>query len=152
MAHRLPVSLFLLGASLAGANIAASGPAFAQAPPNAPPNAPAAPASDTAPAPTQSSAPPSAPAATPAAAPKEPAASPTPAAPAGPSDETLKKARLAGYHPETRKGITLYCQETANLGTRFPTKKCVDEQQLNGVADLQRQQQDDMRKPLAGAN
>ena len=148
MAHRLPVSLFLLGASLAGANLAAFGPAFAQAPP-------AAPTSTTAPAPTQSPAPSSAPAATPAAtptaAPTQPAASATPTAPAGPSAETLKKARLAGYHPETRKGITLYCQETANLGTRFPTKKCVDEQQLLGVVDMQNQQRDDMRKPIAGS-
>ena len=145
MARRLPVSVFLLGASFACANLAAFDPALAQAPPNAP-------ASATAPAPTQSPAPPSAPAATPTAAPTEPAASPTPAAPAGPSAETLKKARLAGYHPETRKGITLYCQETANLGTRFPTKKCVDEQQLYGVVETQRQQQDNMRKPIAGAN
>lgn len=145
MAHRLPVSVFLLGATLAGANLAAFGPALAQAPPNAS----AGPA--TAPAPTQSPAAPSAPAATPTAAPTQPAASPAPAAPAGPSAETLKKARLAGYHPQTRKGITLFCQETANLGTRFPTKKCVDEQQLNGIVDIQRQQRDDMRKPLAGS-
>jgi hypothetical protein len=153
MARRLPVSLFLLGASLAGANLVAFGPALAQAPLNAPaspatspavtPPAPAAPASDTA-ATTQSPAPPS----TPAAAPTQPAASPAPAAPAGPSAETLKKARMAGYRPETKNGTTMYCQETANLGTRFPTKKCLNEQQLNGVVDIQHQQQDSMRKPI----
>jgi hypothetical protein len=157
MARRLPVSLLLLGAGLA-----AFGPVLAQAPPDAParpatspavtPPAPAAPASDTAPAPAQSPAPPSAPTAAPSAAPTaaptEPAASPTPAAPAGPSAETIKKARMAGYHPETKKGITLYCLETANIGTRFPTKKCLDEQQLNGVLDIQHQQQDSMRKPI----
>jgi hypothetical protein len=152
MAHRLPVSLFLFGASLA-----AFGPGFAQAPPTAPAGpatspavtsaAPAAPASDTT-APTQSPAPPSAPTATPTVAPTEPAASPAPAAPAGPSAETLKKARMAGYHPETKKGVTMYCQETANIGTRFPTKKCLNEQQLNGVVDIQHQQQDSMRKPI----
>jgi hypothetical protein len=165
MPRRLPVSVFLLGASFASANLAAFDPALAQAPPNAPagpatspaltPAAPAAPASATAPAPTQSpapSAPAATPAATPTAAPTEPAASPTPTAPAGPSAETLKKARLAGYHPETRKGITLFCQETANLGTRFATKKCVDEQQLLSVVDTQNQQRDDMHKPIAGAN
>jgi hypothetical protein len=152
MARRLPVSLFLLGASLAGVNLAAFGPALAQAPPNAPASPATAPAvTSPAPAPTQSPAPPSAPTATPTAAPTEPAASPAPAAPAGPSADTLKKARMAGYHPETRRGITLYCQETANLGTRFATKKCLDEQQLNGVLDIQRQQQDSMRKPIAGA-
>ena len=55
---------------------------------------------------------------------------------------------MAGYHPETKNGITMYCQETANIGTRFPTKKCLNEQQLNGVVDIQHQQQDSMRKPI----
>jgi hypothetical protein len=55
---------------------------------------------------------------------------------------------MAGYHPETKNGKTMYCQETANIGTRFPTKKCLDEQQLNGVLDIQHQQQDSMRKPI----
>ena len=158
MACRVPVSVFLLGASLAGANLAALGPAFAQAPPTAPaspatspavtPAAPAAPASDTT-APTQSPAPPSAPAATPTAAPTEPAASAAPAAPAGPSADTLKKARMAGYHPETKKGVTLYCQETANIGTRFPTKKCLDENQLMSVMDAHNDQADSLRQPGA---
>jgi hypothetical protein len=55
---------------------------------------------------------------------------------------------MAGYRPETKNGITMYCQETANIGTRFATKKCLNEQQLNGVVDIQHQQQDSMRKPL----
>jgi hypothetical protein len=55
---------------------------------------------------------------------------------------------MAGYHPETKNGKTVFCQETANLGTRFPTKKCLNEQQLNGVLDIQHQQQDSMRKPI----
>jgi hypothetical protein len=55
---------------------------------------------------------------------------------------------MAGYRPETKNGTTMYCQETANIGTRFPTKKCLNEQQLNGVLDIQHQQQDSMRKPI----
>jgi hypothetical protein len=55
---------------------------------------------------------------------------------------------MAGYHPETKNGITMFCQETANIGTRFPTKKCLNEQQLNGVVDTLHQQQDSMRKPI----
>ncbi len=159
MARRLPVSLFLLGASLAGANLAAFGPALAQAPPTAPasaatsaavtPAAPAAPASATAPAPTQSPAPSSAPTAAPTAAPTEQTASPTPAVPAGPSADTLKKARMAGYRPETKKGITLYCQENANIGTRFPTKKCLDESQLKSAMDVHNDQADGLRQPGA---
>ena len=148
MAHRLVVSCMVLGASLA-----AFGPVLAQAPPGAPPSPAASPAasavqgSATSAAPTQSPAPPGAdaPTATPTAA---PAASPAPAAPATPSAETLKKARMAGYRPETKNGATMYCQETANIGTRFPTKKCINEQQLNGVIDIQHQQQDSMRKPI----
>jgi len=55
---------------------------------------------------------------------------------------------MAGYRPETKNGTTMYCQETANIGTRFATKKCLNEQQLNGVVDIQHQQQDSMRKPI----
>jgi hypothetical protein len=55
---------------------------------------------------------------------------------------------MAGYHPETKNGITMYCQETASIGTRFATKKCIDEQQMRGVLDFQHQQQDSMRKPI----
>jgi hypothetical protein len=144
MAHGLLVSRLLLGASLA-----AFGPVLAQAPPGAPPSpaaspaAPAAQGSDTSAAPTQSPAPPS-----PGVPTAAPAASPAPAAPAAPSAETLKKARLAGYRPETKHGTTMYCQESANIGTRFATKKCIDEQQLKGVLDIQHQQQDSMRKPI----
>ena len=151
MAYGPLVSRILLGASLA-----AFGPVLAQAPPDAPasqptsaagtPAAPSAQASDTSAAPAQSPAPPSPSA--PTAAPTPPPASPAPAAPAGPSADTLKKARVAGYHPETKNGTTMYCQETANIGTRFPTKKCIDEQQLKGVLDIQHQQQDSMRKPI----
>jgi hypothetical protein len=149
MAHGPLVCRILLGASLA-----AFGPVLAQAPPDAPtspaaspagtPAAPAAQGSDSSAAPTESPAPPSAP----TAAPTAPATSPPPASPAGPSADTLKKARVAGYRPETKNGITMYCQETANIGTRFPTKKCLDEQQLKGVLDIQHQQQDSMRKPI----
>src|ERR1700730_224793 len=103
MAHGPLLCRILLGASLA-----AFGPVLAQAPPDAPtspaaspagtPAAPAAQGSDSSPAPTESPAPPSAPTA--------PATSPPPASPAGPAADTLKKARMAGYHPETKNGIT----------------------------------------------
>jgi hypothetical protein len=148
MAHGLWVSRILLGASLA-----AFGPVLAQAPPDASnsqaaspagtPPAPAAQGSDSSPAPTQSPPPSSAP----TAAPTAPAASPAPAAPAGPSADTIKKARLAGYRPETRNGTTMFCQETASLGTRFATKKCINEQQVQSVVDIQNLTHDSLRKP-----
>ena len=143
MAHRPLVSLILFGFSLA-----AFGTAVAQAPADASKNeaaapagtpAPAAPGSDSASPPTQSPAP--------SGTPSAPATSPPPAAPAGPSADTIKKARLAGFRPESRDGKTMFCQETANLGTRFPTKKCINEQQLQGVLDVQSQTHDSLRKP-----
>src|SRR5258708_26418772 len=121
MAHGLLVSRMLLGA-----RAAAFGRVLAQAPPGAPPSPAASPVgtpaasaaqgSDTSAAPTQSPAPPSpgAPTATPTSA---PAASPAPAAPAAPSADMLKKARMAVSRPETKNGTTMYCQETANIGT-----------------------------------
>lgn len=154
MAHRLLASLILLGASLA-----AAGAVLAQAP-EAPASAagtPAAHGADSSSAATQSPPAPSAPAGTPATAPaatstatsSEPATAPPPAAPAAPSADTLKKARLAGYRPESKHGVTMYCQETANIGTRFPTKKCIDESQLKSVIDVHNNQADSLRQPGA---
>ena len=147
MAHRLLPTLALLGASLA-----AFGAALAQAPSDAPispttspsgtPSKPATQESDSTAAPAT----PSAPSAKPT--PTEPAASP---APTTPSADTLKKARLAGYHPETKHGTTMYCQETANIGTRFPTKKCIDESQLKLAVDIHNDETNGLRQPNACA-
>jgi len=151
MAHRLLVTLTVLGASLA-----VFGPVLAQAPPDAPkspatspaatPPAPAAQESDSSAAPAQAPAS-STPTTSPNAPPGAPAASPAPAAPAGPSADTIKKARVAGYRPETRNGTTMFCQETANIGTRFPTKKCIDEQQLKSVMDVRNENHDRLTQP-----
>jgi hypothetical protein len=156
MAHRLLVTLSVLGASFA-----VFGPVLAQAPPEASkspatspaatPPAPAAQESDSSATPKQAPAPSSTPTASPNASPNpppsEPAASPAPAAPATPSADTIKKARVAGYRPETRNGTTMFCQETANIGTRFSTKKCLDEQQLKGVLDIQNENHDRLIQP-----
>ena len=64
-----------------------------------------------------------------------------PAAP-GPDAATLKKARDAGLKPEVRKGVTVYCWEDADIGSRFKTKKCVDESRLDEII-MQRQAQRD---------
>jgi hypothetical protein len=60
------------------------------------------------------------------------------AAVADPSPETLQKAKSVGMRPEVRKGITVYCWEDADLGTRFKTKKCVNE---DGLEDTIRQRE-----------
>jgi hypothetical protein len=77
----------------------------------------------------------------------------TPAAPANaaPSEETLKKAKAAGLHAETRKGATVWCYEDANLGTRFTTKKCVDGSQLDAlIAQRQAVRDNAMQRPMTG--
>lgn len=69
-------------------------------------------------------------------------------APAKPSAEMLKKAKAMGLHAEVRKGVTVYCWEDSSTGSRFPTKKCANEEQLNDII-LQRQaMQDDMRRTI----
>jgi hypothetical protein len=42
----------------------------------------------------------------------------------------------------------MFCRETANLGTRFPTKTCIDETRLKTVVDVQSEQHDSLRKPI----
>ena len=74
-----------------------------------------------------SSATPAAPAASSAAS---SSASSTADKPEGPSPELLKKARMAGYKAETQKGVTKFCRRDADLGTRFETKKCVSQDQM----------------------
>jgi hypothetical protein len=148
MAYRLLASVILLGASLA-----AVGPVLAQAPPEArtssgtsPVGTPAAQGSDSSAAPTQSPTAPGAPTTT--ATPTEAVASPPPTAP---SADTLKRARLAGYRPETSHGVARFCRQDNNLGTRFATKKCIDEDELHRVLDIHNQEQDSLRRPLTCA-
>lgn len=79
------------------------------------------------------------------AADKPPAAD---TAPATPSAETLKRAKSVGLRPEVRKGVTVYCWEDATIGTRFTTKKCVDEDQLADMVSQREAQQDRMRRSI----
>lgn len=80
-------------------------------------------------------------------------AAPVNNAPAAPSDETLKKAKAAGLRAETRKGVTVYCYEDANLGTRFTTKKCVDGSQLDQlIAQRQAARDGTLQGPMTGTS
>jgi hypothetical protein len=72
-------------------------------------------------------------------------------APAKPSDATVKKAKSMGLHAEVHNGATQYCWEDANLGTRFPTKKCVGEDQLNDLVAQRQATQDNMRRTVTNA-
>jgi hypothetical protein len=104
-------------------------------------------------APAYSQSPPpatSAPAASPpaASAPAESAAPPADNTPPGPSAETLKRAKSVGLKPEKRKNGTVYCWEDATTGTRFTTKKCIDEDQLGDMIAQREAQQDKMRRAV----
>jgi hypothetical protein len=130
---------------LIGAMMTAALPAYSQqptssAPPaNTPPPAAASEATAPAAAPAQT--------ATPAAA-QTPTSD---SAPTKPSAETVRKAKAMGLHAEVRKGVTVYCWEDSNTGSRFPTKKCANETQLDDIV-LQRQaMQDDMRRTITNS-
>ncbi|MGB6307903.1 MAG: hypothetical protein WBF89_08935 [Steroidobacteraceae bacterium] len=138
---------------LMGAIMVAALPAFAQQPAS---SAPPAANSSTAAA-TSSTAPAVSSAATTAAEPAHAASAPaaqtasSDSTPAPPSDETLKKAKSLGMHPEVRKGVTNYCWEDASIGSRFPTKKCVDASQLDEVIAQREADKDNMRRVMTGS-
>ena len=69
-----------------------------------------------------------------------------------PSDETVKKAKSMGLHAEVRKGATVYCWEDSSVGSRFPTKKCVNENQLDDIVQQRQAVQDDMRRMITNSN
>jgi hypothetical protein len=82
-----------------------------------------------------------------------PAAAPPPAdaPPPGPSKETLRKARGLGMHPEhTSAGETVYCWEDADTGTRFKTKKCVHENQLQAAMEQRQALIDNLSRSMNG--
>src|ERR1700678_2795544 len=122
---------------LIGAMLAAALPAYSQQSSAPPANTPPAAASE---------------ATAPAAAPAQtstPSAAQTTASDSAstkPSDATIKLAKSMGLHAEVHKGATQYCWEDANLGTRFPTKKCVGEDQLSNLVAQRQATQDNMRR------
>jgi hypothetical protein len=123
---------------LVGTIIGMAAPVYAQQAQDAAKAAPAA-----APAPS-ASATTTAPAAAPA--PSESAAPATTAAPAPvvvvhtstvaatpdvPSADLLKKARNAGLHTKVKQGVVYYCKTEADMGSRFTSERCYDENQLS---------------------
>ena len=82
----------------------------------------------------------------PSAAPPASSAATTPAdaKPAGPSPDTLKKARNAGYRTKVKSGQTVFCKTESEIGTHFTEEKCIGETQLLTVLDRLQQQRDGM--------
>jgi hypothetical protein len=58
-----------------------------------------------------------------------------------------KRLKSAGYKPEVRNGVTLYCRNESRIGTRFETKNCSDgdviekaaQDSKDGMQKIQRQ-------------
>jgi len=65
-------------------------------------------------------------------------------APKNPTPETMKKARMAGYHAKLRKGETLFCKEETEIGSHFSKENCIDETQLLVVLDREQAQRDQL--------
>jgi hypothetical protein len=65
---------------------------------------------------------------------------------ATPAADVMKKARDAGLKPEVRNGVTLFCWNDADMGSRIPSKKCVNEAQLQIMLDRRQAQRDQMQQ------
>jgi hypothetical protein len=90
----------------------------------------------------------------PPVAPKAPAApvAPVSAAPAvTPSGSTvspdlIKKAASVGYYPRTRSGLAVFCRKDSDIGTRIPTEKCINENQIEETVQRLLQAQQDLQR------
>jgi hypothetical protein len=56
-----------------------------------------------------------------------------------------KKAREAGWRPEAHNGETVYCRDDAQVGSRFPTRRCVHESQLLVLLDQAQADKDSLK-------
>jgi hypothetical protein len=138
---------------LVGAIIGIAAPVYAQQDQN---TAPAA-----APAPSASAAN-AAPAAAPAPAATAAPASPAPvvvvhtstvaATPDVPSADLLKKARNAGLHTKVKQGVVYYCKTEADMGSRFTSERCYDENQLAQFLIAQQAARDQFSKQTCGGS
>jgi hypothetical protein len=128
-------------ATLWGSVVAAAmiGSVYAQTPSTAQPATPATPST------SSSSTQPAASTPAPAAA-NASSASANSSTPAAPSEDFIKKARNEGFKPEVQKnGETLFCRKDASLGTRFETKKCLNQDQVQQVIYAAQDQRNNLR-------
>jgi hypothetical protein len=63
-----------------------------------------------------------------------------------------KMAKKAGWHTEVQNGSTFYCRESADVGTRFSTKKCATPAQLAVVLEQQEYEKDQLKQRGCGGN
>jgi hypothetical protein len=127
---------------LVGTIIGMAAPAYAQQAQDAAKAAPAA-----APAPSESAAP----ATTAAPAPVVVVhTSNVAATPDVPSADLLKKARNAGLHTKVKQGVVYYCKTEADMGSRFTSEHCYDENQLAQFLIRQQAARDQLSNSTCG--
>jgi hypothetical protein len=61
----------------------------------------------------------------------------------------VKEARREGFKPKKRNGVTVFCQTSASLGTRFENETCVDEVHLQMLVEQRQAQRDLLRQQSA---
>jgi hypothetical protein len=63
-----------------------------------------------------------------------------------------KKAKEFGWHPEVRRGVTVYCREAPVIGSHFTEKKCATDTQLAAYLEQQEYERDQLRQRGCGGN
>jgi len=66
------------------------------------------------------------------------------------SNQLLHDALQIGYRPEQRNGVTVFCKEEVPVGTRFGTKQCVGEQDIQLLVQRVQEQRDLLRAQCGG--
>jgi hypothetical protein len=88
----------------------------------------------------------------PAATPATTQAPPASADKSAPSAELVNRAKSVGMHPETHHGQTVFCHEDASLGSRFTTKKCYNENELDAYITQREAAKSVIQQTLTGAS
>lgn len=68
------------------------------------------------------------------------------------SKSFTKKAILAGWRPEVRNGVTVYCREEPVVGSRFTKKMCGSQVQVATVLEQQEFERDQLKQRGCGGN
>jgi hypothetical protein len=63
-----------------------------------------------------------------------------------------KKAKEAGWRPEVRSGVTVYCRQDAVVGSRFTQKRCAAEGQLAGILERQEYEREQLKQRGCGGS
>jgi hypothetical protein len=63
-----------------------------------------------------------------------------------------KKAKEAGWRPEMRSGVTVYCRQDAVVGSRFTQKRCATESQLAAVLERQEYEREQLKQRGCGGS